>query len=210
MVDHGLTKRVILCPTKKTITTERVAALLFHKVYLHFRLYDKIISDCGLQFASAFTKELDKLLNYDLSLSTTYHPQSNSKTECVNQKVKTYLWIFCRSNPGSWAKKISHAEFIHNHHPHSVTNQSLFYLMMGYEPHALLSLISNSSILTVESHLKSLVTTQDKALATHELACQVKSSHNNQGFTPFTKGDKVWLEIRNLKCSIANSKFAPK
>ena len=36
------------------------------------------------------------------------------------------------------------------------------------------------------------------------------SSCNKQGFTPFAKGDKVWLEARNLKRSITNPKFAPK
>ena len=115
MVDHGLTKGVILCPTKKMITTEGVAALFFHKVYLCFGLYNKIISDRGPQFTSAFTKELDKLLNYNLSLSIAYHPQSDGETERVNQEVETYLWIFCGSNSGSWADKISHAEFVHNH-----------------------------------------------------------------------------------------------
>ena len=81
VVDHGLTKGVILCPTKKTITAEGIANLFFHKVFLHFGLYDKIISDRGPQFASALTKELGKLLNYDLSLATTYHPQSDRETE---------------------------------------------------------------------------------------------------------------------------------
>ena len=84
VVDHGLTKGVILCPTKKTITTKGVATLFFHKVYLRFGLYNKIISDRGPQFASAFAKELGKLLNYNLSLSTAYHPQSDGETERVN------------------------------------------------------------------------------------------------------------------------------
>ena len=179
MVDYSLTKGVILCPTKKTITAEGVATLFFHTVYLHFGLYDKIISDHGPQFASAFVKELRKLLNYDLSLSSAYHSQSNSKTERVNQEVETYLQIFCRSNPGSWADKISHTEFTHNHHPYSVTNQSLFYLMIGYEPRALPSLISDSSIPAIESRLKSLIAAQDEALAAHELAHQVMSLRNN-------------------------------
>ena len=82
--------------------------------------------------------------------------------------------------------------------------------MMGYEPRALPSLISDSSIPAVESRLKSLVAARDEALAAHELARQVMSSRNNRGFTPFAKGDKVWLEARNLKRSIANPKFAPK
>ena len=62
VVDHGLTKGVILCPTKKNVTAEGIAALFFHKVYLCFGLYDKIISDRGPQFASSFTRELGKLV----------------------------------------------------------------------------------------------------------------------------------------------------
>ena len=36
------------------------------------------------------------------------------------------------------------------------------------------------------------------------------SSCSRRGFKPFAKGDKVWLEARNLKCLIINPKFAPK
>ena len=113
MVDHGLTKGVILCPTKKTITAKGIASLFFHKVFLHFGLYDKVISDRGPQFASSFARELGKLLKYDLSLSTAYHPQSDRETERLNQEVETYLWIFYGNNPGSWAENISHTEFVH-------------------------------------------------------------------------------------------------
>ena len=156
MVDHGLTKGVILCPTKKTITAEGIANLFFHKVFLHFGLYDKIISDKGPQFASGFTKELGRLLNYDLSLSTAYHSQSDGETEWVNQEIETYLQTFCGDNPTSWTDSISHAKFTHNHHPHSITSQLPFFLMMGYEPHALPSIIQNSTIPTVETRIKNL------------------------------------------------------
>ena len=36
------------------------------------------------------------------------------------------------------------------------------------------------------------------------------SSRNCQGFKPFEKGDKVWLEAKNLKHSVTNPKFVPK
>ena len=36
------------------------------------------------------------------------------------------------------------------------------------------------------------------------------ASHTQQHFTPFTKGQKVWLEAKNLQCSIVNPKFTPK
>jgi hypothetical protein len=81
VVDHGLMKGVILCPCNKTNTAEGVAKLFFSKVFKRFGLYDKIISDRGPQFASKFAKELGKLLDYEVSLSTAYHPQTDGQTE---------------------------------------------------------------------------------------------------------------------------------
>lgn len=115
VVDHRLTKVVILYPTNKTVTAAWIASLFFHKVYLRFGLYDKIISNQGSQFASTFTKELRKILGYKLALSTAYHPQTNRETECINQEVKTYLHVYYIDNPTLWSDSISHAKFIHNH-----------------------------------------------------------------------------------------------
>ena len=88
MVDHRLTKGVILCPTKKTIDATGITSLFFSKVFKRFGLYDKIISDCGPQFTSAFAKELGRLLSYELALSTAYHPQTDGETEWVNQEIE--------------------------------------------------------------------------------------------------------------------------
>ena len=82
--------------------------------------------------------------------------------------------------------------------------------MMGYEPRALPLVISDTSIPAVETRLKSLSTARNEALAAHELVQQVMSSRSRRGFKPFAKGDKVWLEARNLKRLIINPKFTPK
>ena len=82
--------------------------------------------------------------------------------------------------------------------------------MMGYEPQPLPLVISDTSIPAVESCLKTLSAAHNEALAAHELARQVMSSHSRRGFKPFVKGDKVWLEAQNLKRLIINPKFAPK
>ena len=73
VVDHGLTKRIILCPCNKTIDMAGVANLFFLHVFHHYSLYDRCISDQGPQFALAFARELTHLLKYDLKLSSTYH-----------------------------------------------------------------------------------------------------------------------------------------
>ena len=176
VVDHGLTKGGILCPTKKTATAEGIATLFFHKVYTRFGLYEKIISDRGLQFSSAFAKELGKLLGYTLALSTAYHPQTNGETEQVNQEIETYLRIYCRNNPTSWVDSISHAEFAHNHRLHSVTGKSPFYLMMGYEPGPLPNVLPSSPLPAVEERLKALQAARLEALTAHELTRQTMAA----------------------------------
>ena len=81
MVDHGLTKGVILTPCSKTVDAAGIAQLFFDFVFKQFGLHDTLISDCGPQFASTFTKELARLLKYDIHLSTAYHPQMDGQTE---------------------------------------------------------------------------------------------------------------------------------
>ena len=102
VVDHGLSKGVILCPMKKTVTVDGVTIIIFQKLYTCFRLFNKVISDRSPQFTANFAKELSHILGYEISLSTAYHPQTDGETERLNQEVKTYLCIFCGSHPETW------------------------------------------------------------------------------------------------------------
>ena len=102
VVDQGLTKGIILIPCSKTITAEKTVQLLLENLYKRFGLPDKIISDWGPQFASKAFIELLKLLGIKLSLSTTYHPQTDGTTERVNQEIEVYLVIYCASHPEEW------------------------------------------------------------------------------------------------------------
>jgi len=101
MVDHGLSKGVIFTSCTKTITAEGMADLFMQKVFSRFGLLSKIISDCGPQFASKFTIELGRLLQYSNALSTAYHPQTDGQTEHMNQELETYLRIYCHKDPYS-------------------------------------------------------------------------------------------------------------
>ena len=81
---------------------------------------------------------------------------------------------------------------------------------MGYEPIALPTILPSTSVPAVELRLKELTAARDEALAAHELARQVMACCTRKPFSPFHKGDKVWLKARNLKRQLSNSKFAPK
>ena len=113
MVDHGLKKGVILILCNQSLTADQCAKLLLDNVYKQFGLMDKIISDRGPQFAAKSFKELLKLLQMKLALSTAYHPQSDGATKCVNQEIETYISIFCTNNPEEWSNMLTTMEFTH-------------------------------------------------------------------------------------------------
>ena len=167
VVDHGLTKGVILVPCSKTIGANGIAQLFFDHAFKHFGLHDTLISDRGPQFAFAFARELARILKYDVRLSTAYHPQTDGQTERANQEVETYLRIFCANNPHQWSKFLTFAEFQHNPVPHSSTKVSPFSLLLGYDPRSYPSL-GKTFLPALESRLSSLDLARKEALAAHE------------------------------------------
>ena len=57
--------------------------------------------------------------------------------------------------------------------------------------------------------MKTLLRNRQEALAAHELARSRMTDRRKSKFTPFKKGDKVWLDSRNLKI-VYHKKMKPK
>jgi len=89
IVDHGLTKGIILVPCKKTITADELASILLTHLYQQFGLSDKIISDQGPQFVAHSFQALLNKLGIKSSLSTTFHPQSD-RTTCQGRNPEEW------------------------------------------------------------------------------------------------------------------------
>jgi transposase InsO family protein len=81
IVDHGLTKGIILTATMKTATADNIANILIKKVFSKYGTPDKIISDRDPCFAAQSMQQLYKKLNITMALSTAYHPQTDGTTE---------------------------------------------------------------------------------------------------------------------------------
>ena len=82
VVDHGLSKGIILIPTSETgLSAEKTSNLYIKNVYSRFGLPEKVISDRGPQFDSRFWQEFCKALEIKSSMTTTFHPQADGNTE---------------------------------------------------------------------------------------------------------------------------------
>jgi hypothetical protein len=73
-----------------TINTEGTALLFFKEVWKHHETPWVVVSDRGPQFVAGFMCELYRLLGIKLEMSTAFHPQTDSQTECVNQVLEGY------------------------------------------------------------------------------------------------------------------------
>src|SRR5258705_7451926 len=93
VVDH-LSKQIHAIPTVTSLDSARVTQLFLEHIWHHHRLPEEVISDRGSTFISNFSHELAALLGVKLTPSTSYHPQTDGQTECANQEIEVYLWVF--------------------------------------------------------------------------------------------------------------------
>ena len=209
-VDHDVTKAIVLMPCQKNIDALGTADLYHDTVFRRFGLPKTFISDRGPQFAAKAFQELCAKLGIKSKLSTAYHPQTDGQTERTNQEIEAYLRIYCSSHPHKWSEHITNLEFAHNIHTHTVTKQSPFNLLLGYNPIALPHTNSFTSIPSVSERLNHLQELRKEAIAAHDIARMHMLRRASQKFTPFTEGQKVWLEATNLRIPGVSSKFLPK
>ena len=100
-------------------------------------------------------------------------------------------------------------EFTHNNRRHADRQTTPFELMFGESPLAIPLTFKNTKYPAMEERMKALLRNQKEALASHELARSRMADRRKLTFTPFKKGDKVWLDSRNLKTTY-HKKMKPK
>ena len=73
---------------KTTCTAAVVANAYINEIWRLHGLPRHITSDCDPQFAYKFSQELNRKLNINLRLATTYHPQADGLSERAVQTLK--------------------------------------------------------------------------------------------------------------------------
>ena len=81
--------------------------------------------------------------------------------------------------------------------------------MFGDSPIAIPYSFENTKYPAIEEKMKTLIKNQEEALAAHEIARARMIERRKSMFTPFKKGDRIWLDTRNLKTN-HHKKIAPK
>ncbi|ESK82836.1 hypothetical protein Moror_12253 [Moniliophthora roreri MCA 2997] len=82
--------------------------------------------------------------------------------------------------------------------------------MMGYNLRPLPTAFTRTTIPSVETRLSELKKLREETYSLMELARRRMEGMTKQTFTPFTIGQKVWLEGKNLNFGYPSKKLAPK
>ena len=158
-------------------------------------------------------RALYKRLGIDAGITTAYHPQSNGQTERTNAEVGQYLRMFVDKRQENWADLLPTAEFALNSRVHSATGSSPFELMYGYNPDFTVPAGKKSNMPKLEERLDQLREARKDAeaalrMSKKRISEQVEASRRKP--VQFQKGDKVWLDTKNLRIKQPSPKLGPK
>ena len=102
VVVDRFTKFAHFIPLKHPFSAAQIARVILDNIVKLHGLPSAIVTGRDKIFISAFWKELFKLYNITLQLSTAYHPQTDGQTECVNQCLEMYLRCAVYDSPISF------------------------------------------------------------------------------------------------------------
>jgi len=90
-----LTKQAIFIPAHDTITSMDLACLFVLHVFSKHSVPSHVTSDRGSEFVLNFFWSLGTALDMQLHFTSNYHPEGDGQTECMNQTLKQYLYVYC-------------------------------------------------------------------------------------------------------------------
>lgn len=168
-------------------------------VYCLHGLSEAMVLDRDWIFTSALCQELFKLSSATLRMSTSYHPQTDGKTEWVNQYMETFLRCFVISHPHQWKRWLPLAELWYHTSLHSSLGTSPLEVLYGRPPHN----IGIYSTHTVPmGDIKSWLSQRqlmNHAIRQHLLQAQQRMTHQadkNRVDRVFAVGDMLYLKLQ--------------
>ena len=109
-----LTKSAHFLTVRMTFTLERFCRLYIREiVWLHGVLVS-IVSDRDPRFTAHFWKSFQKAMGTRLTMSTTFHPQTDGQSEKTIQVLEDMLRACVLDHKGSWEEHLPLVEFAYN------------------------------------------------------------------------------------------------
>lgn len=206
LVDR-LTKHAQFVPTTTGLNAKGFATLFVKHVACRYGLPKTIISDRDPRWTSDFWKEVAKILQVGMLLSSSHHPQHDGQTEIVNRQLETMLRAYVSNDRSSWAQWLHLLEHAYNARTHGSTDASPYMLLHGFEPRSPLDFLNEHSRPVsdrrddVQAYLKEIQMHRDsarRAIARAQVK-QAQSYNKGRRQLEFNVGDWVLVNPHTLE-----------
>jgi hypothetical protein len=213
-----LTKYAHFCALSHPFKASTVATAFMETVQKLHGSPKIIVSDRDPIFTGHFWTELFSCLGTQLAHSSSYHPQSDGKTEIVNKCLEGYLCCFVSDKQAQCFKWLPLAEWWYNTSFHTATKMTPFMALYGYHPPSITSsLKEKSKVQAVEDHIENqqqvLQILKDNLTMAQNRMKQQADQHRSE--ISFEVGDWVFLRLQpykqmSLKQAKKDNKLSPK
>ena len=109
-----LTKSTHFLAVRMTFTLERFYRLYIREIVRLHGVPVSIVSDRDPRFTAHFWKSFQKAMGTRLTMSTTFHPQTDGQSERTIQVLEDMLRACVLGNQGSWEEHLPLVEFSYN------------------------------------------------------------------------------------------------
>ncbi|GJP33003.1 hypothetical protein CLOM_g17581 [Closterium sp. NIES-68] len=199
-------------PTHTTARTKETTQLFVRYIISQHGIPTTLISNRDPKFTSKFWRELMSLLGTKLSMSSTYHPQTDGQTKRLNQIVEQLLRAACKDEISKWDLHLPVLEFAYNNATHAATGQKPFFLCYGRHPLT----PQQPTIPATVQPAHDFITTMHKLWdRTHKCLLDIQQQQKRRADRhrtdhTITVADRVLLDTRNLDISHLPSKLRPR
>jgi len=197
-----LTSMVHLIPTHLSITVRELSWKYLREVVQLHGLPSSIVSDRDSKFMSKWWRELHRLIGMKLTMSTSFHPQTDGQTEQANRSIGQILRTAVRPDQKDWVEKINMVEFAINSSVSTSTGYAPFELNYGYMPQVLKKFRDDKA--TAKGIMDFAARAKTNIAAAHDAIIEARTlqtfyANQKRGEDiAAKKGDLVYLSTKNL------------
>ena len=109
-----LTKSAHFLAMRMTFTLERFCRLYIREIVRLHGVPVSIVSDKDPRFSTHFWKSFQKAMGIPLTMSTTFHPQTDGQSKRIIQVLEDMLKACVLDHKGSWEEHLPLVEFANN------------------------------------------------------------------------------------------------
>jgi hypothetical protein len=215
-VDH-MPKRAHWRACRKTIDAPAFAWILIDEILRLHRVPQEVVLDRDARFTADYGREVARILQTKLLMSTAFHPETDSLSENLNKTVVHYFSGFATHDQGNLDHSLPLGVYAHNSSVHHSTKMTPVELDLGYESPLPLDLIAdlqrpqaNDSAKTLQDHEFVERLQRTFGVRRDELhdAQDILMAENNKSRRPMDPaipaGVKVFLDSKDLLITYAN------